>query len=573
MMSNHQSDLVTQSEPAPTWMIYRRQIRSVDVNIRKWERLSPTDSGSVEEVHKNDFSIEVGIQFGRYSANAKERWIHAYYWKESKWPLVRGTWFWKDPIDGTICPFGEADAATMEEAYQDISSGVEEGPIDCELVDTDIVAGTVQFVRELVTTQHQGPASLSPAPIQTVTNTKITYALYRQAAGSTRVDRIETFREYPVPWVERSEEKLDSHVSHLILAVHGIGEALYNRQNDPLLGSLRFRGNVDLFRENVNTRLVESGDRTITGRVEVLPIEWSECIHNNTLDRRMESVTIPNLTGVRDFANLALSDVFLYTQNDIKEKISKFIKIRIKSILKRFFAKNEDKDIIISFFGHSLGSVVLYDLFNNGVGSREDLGESNSADDSFIVRPSALFFVGSPLALFQTIRDPAVSDSPRHVINLPCRVFNVFHPFDAIAYRVEPLIDQKMKDVEPVLIPHRGGHRMHVAIKKSVADIRNAIASFSEWVYTNTSTQPTIGSSTPPGQTTTLDRDEIRFVKMMNYNERIDYVLQESSLESVSEWMAAVGSHFTYWRHEDVYNFIVHKLIFITKNKSNLNFI
>ena len=76
-----------------------------------------------------------------------------------------------------------------------------------------------------------------------------------------------------------------------------------------------------------------------------------------------------------------------------------------------------------------------------------------------------------------------------------------------------------------------------------------------------------------PAPPESAEREEVRFVKMMNYNERIDYMLQESAAESVSEWVSAVSSHFTYWRHEDVFNFIITKLILITKNKSNLDFI
>jgi len=576
-----------EKEVSVQWMVFRRPIRCLDGSSRKWERLSPADSSKLEIAFEQE-KEEIDLQFGRYTASASGRWMQAYYWKENKWPLVRGTWFWKDPTDGTICPFGEADAATIEEAFRDISSGAEEGPIDCELVDTDIVSGTVQFVREKVVSPvaaNSSSLSLTSPTLENVT-TKMSHCLYRQVVGSTRADRVETFRGYPVDWESQSEEKLEPAVSHLVLVVHGIGEALHNRQNDPLMGSLRFRGHCDLFRENLNKRLVESGDKTFKGRIEVLPVEWAECIHNNTLDRRIESVTIPNLYSVRDFANLALSDVFLYTQSEIKEKISKFIKIRVKNILKRFMAKNSTYEIpIISFVGHSLGSVVLYDMFNGHLArqesKKEDDDDSSAAFES--IKPAGLFFVGSPLALFQTIRDPSVSESPRHVMDLPCRLFNIFHPYDAIAYRLEPLIDTRMKDVEPMLVPHRGGHRVHVALRRSMTEIRSAIASFSEWVYSNTAVIPaalaqpvSIGGevskvTSPVGSK--AENEEIRFVKMINYNERIDYVLQESAVESVSEWVAAVGSHFTYWRHEDVYSFIVSKLIFISKNRSNLDFI
>jgi transketolase len=423
---------------------------------------------------------EVEIEFGRYTASASGRWMQAYYWRENKWPLVRGTWFWKDPIDGSICPFGEADAATIEEAFRDISSGEEEGPIDCELVDTDIVSGTVQFVKEkILSSPVTSSSTLSPSPTIEKVSTRVTHCLYRQIPpGFSRSDRVETFRGYPVEWVGRAEESLENNhcVAHLVLVVHGIGEALHNRQNDPFMGSLRFRGHCDLFRDNLNNRLLESSGENktvINGRIEVLPVEWAECIHNNTLDRRMESVTIPNLQGVRDFANLALSDVFLYTQSEVKDKISKFITMRIEYILKRFLARHplQQQKTIVSFVGHSLVSVVLYDMFNGHLARKTS--SSNEEDppmNQFLISPAALFFLGSPLALFQTIRDPSVSESPRHVMDLPCRVFNIFHPYDAIAYRVEPLIDTRMKDVEPILVPHRGGHRVHVAIKKSITD-------------------------------------------------------------------------------------------------------
>jgi hypothetical protein len=566
----------------PVWMVYRRPIRSTEGTERLWERLSPEDSLTLENSFSTGSTQDVDIQFRRYIANVKGRWMQAYYWREAKWPIVRGSWFWKDSRDGNICPFGEADAATMEEAFKDISSGAEDGPIDVELVDTDIVSGVVQFVREVtrIPPATQSDSSLSPPPTEIKTKTVITHTLYRLPSTSSRPEQADVFRGFPIQWTPTSEEKLDPSVSHLVLVVHGIGEALYNRQNDPMMGSLRFRGNCDLFRENLNKCLLESGDKTIQGRIEVLPLEWAECIHNNILDRRLESVTIPNLTGVRDFANLALSDVFLYTQPDIKERISKFMSIRIKNIVKKFIAKHQTENPIVTFVGHSLGSVVLYDLFN-GRASRESQQEDRPAsplpvDNDEMVRPAAMFFVGSPMAMFQTIRDPTVSESPRHFMDLPCRLFNIFHPYDAIAYRIEPLVDSRMKDIEPVVVPHRGGHRVHVALRKSVLEIKNAIAMFGEWINNAASPQPPAhkqssgsgGSSTP----VSTEKEEIRFVKMVNYNERIDYMLQESAVESVSEWVSAVGSHFTYWRHEDVYTFIVNKLFFITKNRANLNF-
>ena len=531
--------------PIPVWMAYRRPIRSLDGTIRKWERFPPLDSEILENAFISNISTDIEVQFGRYFANVPDRWLKSYYWLENRWAIVRGTWFWKDPLDGTLCPFGEADAATIEEAYQDIRSGIEEGPIDCELVDTDIVAGTVQFVRE--TTAAPVPASaLSP---QTVT--RITHVLYRQLSGG-RVDRLETHRNFPTPWVTRGEEQLTSSPSHLVLLVHGIGEALYNRQNDPLMGSLRFRGNCDLVREALNDKLLVSNPGA--GRIEVLPVEWSQCIHSNVLDRQLESVTLPNLQSVRDFANLALTDVFLYTQRNVKDKLIREIKLKIVSLVKKF--QNKNPTVPISFIGHSLGSVVLYDLFSSPI----DIGE---VEEQILIEPSALFFLGSPLAMFITIREENRLKLPLYA---NCRLFNVFHPFDAIAYRLEPLVDPRAKDIEPELVPYRGGHRVHVALRKTVSDFKSVLVGWTEWI----SRGEVRTGATPPPEPVVEERRNIpplstepaalKAVRSQNYNERIDWALQESAVESVSEWVSAVSSHFTYWRHDDVATFIVDRL-------------
>ena len=45
------------------------------------------------------------------------------------------------------------------------------------------------------------------------------------------------------------------------------------------------------------------------------------------------------------------------------------------------------------------------------------------------------------------------------------KFFNIFHPYDPIAYRFETLIDANMEGVAPVLIPHhKGRKRMHIGI-------------------------------------------------------------------------------------------------------------
>ena len=50
------------------------------------------------------------------------------------------------------------------------------------------------------------------------------------------------------------------------------------------------------------------------------------------------------------------------------------------------------------------------------------------------------------------------------------KMYNIFHPHDPIAYRVEPLIDPRMASIPPVLMPHhKGRKRFHREIQETVS--------------------------------------------------------------------------------------------------------
>jgi len=71
------------------------------------------------------------------------------------------------------------------------------------------------------------------------------------------------------------------------------------------------------------------------------------------------------------------------------------------------------------------------------------------------------FALGSPIAMFLTIRGV---ESLSRDFHLPtCEsMLNIFHPFDPVAYRMEPLINPSIKQ-KPVLIPHhKGRKRLHL---------------------------------------------------------------------------------------------------------------
>ena len=55
------------------------------------------------------------------------------------------------------------------------------------------------------------------------------------------------------------------------------------------------------------------------------------------------------------------------------------------------------------------------------------------------------------------------------------RFYNVFHPDDCVAYRVEPLLSKKYEKIDPEWVPHEGGTRLHTNFKKTTAEVVDGI--------------------------------------------------------------------------------------------------
>ncbi|KAL0419372.1 UNVERIFIED_CONTAM: Phospholipase SGR2, partial [Sesamum radiatum] len=65
------------------------------------------------------------------------------------------------------------------------------------------------------------------------------------------------------------------------------------------------------------------------------------------------------------------------------------------------------------------------------------------------------------------------------------RMFNIFHPFDPVAYRIEPLICKEFIHKRPTIIPyHRGGKRLYVRFQ----EFKEGLASHTQTLVDHLST-------------------------------------------------------------------------------------
>ena len=80
----------------------------------------------------------------------------------------------------------------------------------------------------------------------------------------------------------------------------------------------------------------------------------------------------------------------------------------------------------------------------------------------------SFFALGSPIALFHAVRGISELGS-NFKLPVTDKFFNIFHPYDPVAYRMESLINKEYANLRPVTIPHHAGRkRMHLGKKHAL---------------------------------------------------------------------------------------------------------
>jgi hypothetical protein len=191
-------------------------------------------------------------------------------------------------------------------------------------------------------------------------------------------------------------------------------------------------------------------------------------------------------------------------------------------------------------------------------------------------KPSCFFSLGSPIALFLTIKGVDVIGSDYHLPTCPA-VYNIFHPFDPVAYRLEPLVIHSPPN--PVMMPHhKGRKRFHLELYENIErvsqsvleGIRNMWNQINEIARAHTNmaaatkdeveTSEAEISSQGSIDETSYDNQHAVQIGHLNGGNRIDHVLQEKTIEMINEYLFALSSHSSYWRSEDTALFILKQM-------------
>ncbi|XBW35609.1 hypothetical protein QEN19_001183 [Hanseniaspora menglaensis] len=342
--------------------------------------------------------------------------------------------------------------------------------------------------------------------------------------------------------LEASELPLKKKV-HLTFCVHGIGQTLGSKYE-----YVNFPKTISTFRENIKKQVkLLKPDNLIDEEttIQVLPITWRNKLDFNhpSKDQNLPSfaeicpsgaITIRSLIG-----DIGL-DILLYENQYYREKIIEAVVSELNWKFSKFKKLHPESEITVSLIGHSLGSLILFDILNEHKYSQKL--------DFEVVN---FFGVGSPVSIFKLIQKFKFSN------HLYCRnYYNVFHECDVIGYRVEPLIHRSLSKVQPVQLETLSSPDIIIDKVKNF-NVLNEYLSSVELIRDNTWLKNiSMDKKSEP--------HHIEEMHKFNSFGRLDYIIKSKLLDI--DMINALRSHVSYFEELDFINFIVKRLL--AKNQS-----
>lgn len=269
-------------------------------------------------------------------------------------------------------------------------------------------------------------------------------------------------------------------ISHIVFVVHGVGQ---------VVDDTTIIRNTNIMRDNIASIMakhfprfqMESGQR-----VEFFPVEWRSSLR---LDEGMvEHITPHRILGLRNLLNSSAMDIMYYTSPLYRMEIWQVLQEELNRLYEMFVQRNpyfESNGGRVSIVAHSLGCVVTYDILTGwtqdvehswynlqtrgGGSAMNDLKRSRrfrhpgnpganlhaaQATSGLHFRIENFFCLGSPLSVFLSLRwrDPQNQEYHEHILprSLCKYLYNIYHPCDPVAYRVEPIFMKFYSQVEPI---------------------------------------------------------------------------------------------------------------------------
>ena len=325
-------------------------------------------------------------------------------------------------------------------------------------------------------------------------------------------------REMREDYKDQSQGEQGREIEHVLLVTHGIGQRLGMRMESINfihdVNSLR-RSIKAVYAASSDLQALNSEvDQELkNSRIQVLPICWRHMLdfpkqslkHNRKehdlgdLDfeddeyPNLEDITVEGVPAVRNLLTDLALDILLYQSPAYKGHISRIVVKECNRIYRLFKERNPSFNGKISLVGHSLGSAVMFDILcqQKDISSRSQSqsqpSKTRRATDENLkldFEVEDFYALGSPVGLFQMLKGRTIAARPSTAFVPPetpatpledpfstnpqrdlafnvttssplCKqLYNLFHPSDPVAYRLEPLISPAMSSLKAQPLPY-----------------------------------------------------------------------------------------------------------------------
>ena len=547
-------------KPTPVWMM-------IQPSSAQWEPCRPADCQRLNQEVAAERTTTVLIEGGRSTVDLSTYRVKYNYIRGKERKIQPCVWFLQKLVHKKVClvPLELEDDQAIEKFYQDIiqvNASNREGLLDRKITLTD--NSTVSLSKKEGTSYvllRKTSWLQSPIPLQ-------------RGYGSYTVRG-------------EDEDTLMGPVTHVVFVVHGIGEALFSRDEMTHVPSLIEQTqtlNTDIQQRQIQKwredckRHQKQGKPPplVPNRVEFVPIEWFAQIHDDriVLTQQLKKVTLPTIPALRAIANDVIFDVLLYLTPNFCRQVLECVLLQIETLytkVKEIHPQVQD----FSLIGHSLGSVIVWDLLT--LLSEDNDSYQNAGPNlpqplahklPFI--PTSTIFLGSPLGMFLTMRNATLCEDDTEGVStfqLPTQsLYNIFHPSDPVAYRIEPLLlplKSPVPEPDYLVVPgqqvrlHVKAKQLTTAIGKSLVDVQS-----SSWGNLLESAVSVLSETT----TTMNDNSQTKAIKareapttfpLGGKSSRVDFSLQPGVIDN--EYISAVLAHSTatYFGHTDFQDFLL----------------
>ncbi|XP_023279521.1 phospholipase DDHD1-like isoform X2 [Seriola lalandi dorsalis] len=446
-------------------------------------------SMSEETKDLDDTSIiveAVCVRGGLYEVDIREKECYPVYWnQQDRIPVMRGQWF----IDGTWLPLEEDESDLIELEHLARFRGQQmRDTYEMEAVTTTVDSKDAVHSLKL-SRSHVDWHSVDEVYLYSDATTSKIARTVTQKLGFSKASSSGT-RLHRGYVEEAAPEDTPPETTHIVFVVHGIGQKMDQG---------RIIRNTSMMRDAAR-KMEEKhfSDRT-TEHVEFLPVEWRSklALDGDTVD----SITPDKVRGLRDMLNSSAMDIMYYTSPLYRDEITRGLTLELNRLYSLFCSRNPDfeKNGKVSIVSHSLGCVITFDIMTGWDPVRFHHQEAPDPEETKVRWPSDeerhlqeqlrlthlrlrdledqfqglqtsscvavpalrfkvenFFCMGSPLAVFLALRGirPGNNSVQDHILptTICKRLFNIFHPTDPVAYRLEPLILKHYSNIAPVQI-------------------------------------------------------------------------------------------------------------------------